>query len=207
MSIVSLANMKELLLTFMQVSPCGASNATSSTSPQTALASAETACDLGKAIFVLGPSSSGKTTLCNALAEELQIHPSRYVKEVARHVMRTQGFTRKDTGTYEMQAAIMRAQLQAEIEVLAVRHPQAVEAGDIVLLSDRSAVDPIVYASTAKTIAESTRSRLLHDSAFQANLALYKRSLFSKLFNTLSRSSSVHLFSSRPSSRERVDRG
>ena len=187
---VSLVIMKELLLTWMQEFPCDAPDgATSSslTSPQAVSRSVEIARDLGKAVFVLGPSSSGKTTLCNALAEELRIPSSCYVKEVARHVMRTQGFTRKDTGTYEMQAAIMRAQLQAEIEVLAVRHAEAVQVGHIVLLSDRSAVDPIVYASTAKTVAEGTRSRLLHDSVFQANLALYKRSLFSKLFNTLSK--------------------
>ena len=140
-----------------------------------------------RAIFIVGPSSCGKTTLCDALAADLQLEPELYIQEMARVVMRTQGFTRKDTGTYEMQAAIMRAQLQAEIEVLAVRHAEAVQVRHIALLSDRSAVDPIVYASTAKTVAEGTRTRLLHDGAFQANLALYKRSLFSKLFNTLSK--------------------
>jgi len=137
---------------------------------------ADTARDeVGKAIFILGPSSSGKTTLCNALAKDMQLSNDLYVKEVARHVMKTQGFSRNDVGTYEMQAAIMHAQLQAEVDVL--RHADAV-AGDVVLLSDRSAIDPIVYLSTAKNVAEGTESRLLDDRAFQAVLPMYRRSVF-----------------------------
>ena len=67
-----------------------------------------------EAIIVLGPSSSGKTTLCDALAEELCVPNTRYIKEIARTVMKTQGFSRKDTSSFDMQAAIMSAQAKAE---------------------------------------------------------------------------------------------
>ena len=127
-----------------------------------------------------------------------------YVREVARSVMKTQGFTRNDTGTYEMQAAIMHAQLQAEVEVL--RHAGAV-ANDVVLLSDRSAIDPIVYASTAKTVAEGTRSRLLLDQDFQAVLPVYRRSLFGKFQYTVKGVKAYLFLPSRAASSQRMDRG
>ncbi|TCD62009.1 hypothetical protein EIP91_007627 [Steccherinum ochraceum] len=133
----------------------------------------------GRAIFVLGPSSSGKTTLCAALAADLALPPSRYVTEVARHVMRTQGFSRDDTATYKMQAAIMHAQLKAEANVLKLGSEVEVGQQEVLLLSDRSAVDPVVYAATANvTTAKETQKRLVRDQAFQARLPLYQQSLF-----------------------------
>ena len=132
-----------------------------------------------EAVFVLGPSSSGKTTLCEALASALRIPPAQYIKEVARTVMKTHGFTRDDTDTYEMQHAIMTAQLRAEqIAMAAVAQRNA----HGLILSDRSAVDPIVYAGTSTASgAEERRQRLLHDDAFRTILPFYQRSLFGTL--------------------------
>ncbi|KAH9833399.1 AAA domain-containing protein, partial [Rhodofomes roseus] len=131
-----------------------------------------------RAVFVLGPSSSGKTTLCDALARYLNLDRTRYVTEVARTVMRERGFSRKDVNTYEMQYAIMVAQLQAEEKVLA-RSMGTGDDASMALLSDRSAIDPIVYASTSKSpAAEDMRRRLLHNRDFQAILPLYRISLF-----------------------------
>ena len=50
-----------------------------------------------RAVFVVGASSVGKTTLCNAIARELQVEPARWIRETAREVMRTQGFSRDTT--------------------------------------------------------------------------------------------------------------
>ncbi|KAI0644796.1 AAA domain-containing protein [Trametes meyenii] len=133
-----------------------------------------------KAIYVLGPSSSGKTTLCEALASELKVHPPQYIKEVARTVMRTHGFTRDDVDTYEMQYAIMHAQLEAE------KHAESslTEAKDSIqvppiMLSDRSAIDPIVYSGTsAVEDAIDHRQKLLDDTVLRAVLPAYRNSLF-----------------------------
>ncbi|OCH91053.1 hypothetical protein OBBRIDRAFT_753829 [Obba rivulosa] len=128
----------------------------------------------GIAIFVIGPSSSGKSTLCDALAAALGIDSARYIKEVARSVMRQTGFTRAHTDTYEMQYAIMTAQLAAEEQVLQMPFKEG-----IVMLSDRSAIDPIVYAATSQAPGASERERLLlGDAALRAILPLYRRSLF-----------------------------
>lgn len=127
------------------------------------------------AIFILGPSSSGKTTLCNALAERLALGPDKFVKEVARTVMKTNGFTRDDCHKYEMQHAIMAAQLKAEAAVLS----RAGTGGGITLLSDRSAVDPIVYAATSgREDSEVIQRKLRDDAAFNAIVPFYRRSLF-----------------------------
>ena len=138
----------------------------------------------GKAIFVLGPSSSGKSTLCDALARYLDLDRSRYVREVARTVMREQGFTRKDVDTYAMQHAIMAAQLKAEQKILESSEDSADE-GCVVMLSDRSAVDPIVYATTSRSPGgEDMRRKLMKNENFQGVLPFYRQSLFSKYINS-----------------------
>ncbi|KAI0333201.1 hypothetical protein GY45DRAFT_1245171 [Cubamyces sp. BRFM 1775] len=130
------------------------------------------------AVFVLGPSSSGKTTLCDALAEKLGIRPPQYIKEVARNVMKTHGFTRDNTDTYEMQYAIMAAQLEAE-ERAATTLQTTIVGSPKVILSDRSAIDPIVYAGTSGVPgALNRRRRLLEDVALQKMLPAYRNSLF-----------------------------
>lgn len=49
----------------------------------------------GQAVFIVGPSSSGKTTLCN-VSGTWRSSPSRHIKEIAGAVMREQGFSRKE---------------------------------------------------------------------------------------------------------------
>lgn len=128
------------------------------------------------AVFVVGPSSSGKTTLCNALAK--QINVSSYITEVARKVMREQGFSRDDVGSggkLDMQRAIMSAQLQAEEEA------QTRSTGQkSYVLSDRSAVDPIVYAGWCVEIddREDVMAGLMNREDFLAALGRYRSSLF-----------------------------
>ena len=127
-----------------------------------------------KAVFIVGASSVGKSTLCGALAEAFEVVPEIWIKETAREVMRTQGYSRDTTHKVEMQHAILTAQLRAEERALQYRGLH----GELLLLSDRSAVDPIVYAATSGVDEESKRSRLIQDPAFQATLPLYRESLF-----------------------------
>ncbi|KAF8877848.1 AAA domain-containing protein [Gymnopilus junonius] len=68
-------------------------------------------------IYIMGPSSTGKTTLCNALALKLGVPKEAYVTEVARQVMKETGFSRDTIGSLEMQKAIMEAHFRRE-EVL-----------------------------------------------------------------------------------------
>ncbi|KAK0204327.1 AAA domain-containing protein [Desarmillaria ectypa] len=88
-------------------------------------------------IYVVGPSSTGKTTLCTALAKKLDLHGSAYITEVARTVIKERGFTKAHIGLLEMQEAIMDAQID---------HEKETRGSFPVQVFDRSAVDPIVYA-------------------------------------------------------------
>lgn len=131
------------------------------------------------AVYIVGPSSTGKTTLCSALALKLGLGKSSYITEVARTVMRNRGFTREDVGTLEMQKAIMEAQL-AEEEKKRVT-AQAAQAGRRVLLSDRSAIDAIVYAiltSQNRTEADERWKILTGSAKFQTALPQYQKSTF-----------------------------
>lgn len=99
--------------------------------------------------------------------------------------MREGNFSREDVGTYEMQAAIMQAQLRAEEDVMRNWNEECPEGGtegdfNLKLLSDRSAVDPIVYASLADGSAAFQMSRrLLENPALQQILPVYRQhSLF-----------------------------
>jgi cytidylate kinase len=134
-------------------------------------------------IYIVGPSSTGKTTLCSALARRLGLGKSSYITEVARTVMRSRGFTRRDVGTLEMQKAIMEAQLaEEEKKRVMVDTAQGAQAlGSRVLLSDRSAVDAIVYAiltSQNKTEADDRWQILTSSGKFQSALPRYRQAKF-----------------------------
>ncbi|KAG8715393.1 hypothetical protein FRC08_010639 [Ceratobasidium sp. 394] len=128
-------------------------------------------------VYVVGPSSSGKTTLCKALAARLGLAPTRHVAEVARTVMQTTRFTREHVGTLAMQQAILNAQAVAEGKAR-MQHGGASQDGSRpFLLCDRSAIDPIVYAHFS--IVDQHGAEALAESAeLQGILPIYQDALF-----------------------------
>lgn len=92
--------------------------------------------------------------------------------------MKSQGFNRDRVHEFAMQQAIMDAQLEAERAVLSMPRPE--DGGQIFLLSDRSAVDPVVYAEITGGSGRQDRARLLGTEGFQRALAFYRESLFGK---------------------------
>ena len=85
--------------------------------------------------------------------------------------MRTQGFSRDDVDSLEMQRAILVAHLEQEKEGRECP----------IQICDRSAVDPIVYAVfTSNTAEEACRRRdlLVNHPIFQAVLQRYRQSTF-----------------------------
>jgi len=128
-------------------------------------------------LYVVGPSSTGKTTLCNAVAQSLKLHSWCYITEVARQIMKRRGFTKGDMGKIEMQSAIMLAQLEREAEVC----ERARNAGEALVLSDRSGIDPIVYAVlTAKDERQARQKRnlLIEQPTLQNALKRYRKAKF-----------------------------
>jgi len=135
-------------------------------------------------IYVVGPSSTGKSTLCGALfkyfttesqsqsprSDERSVLPYS-ISEVARKVMRDRQFTRDDVGTLEMQQAILEAQLKAERDALAFLASSDPKK-EKVLLSDRCAIDALVY--TRKFVSENAYKSLCETSEFQEALRRYR---------------------------------
>ncbi|VDB96180.1 unnamed protein product [Peniophora sp. CBMAI 1063] len=127
------------------------------------------------AIYVVGPSSAGKTTLCNALARQLGLPNEVYVTEVARTVMREQGFSRADVHKLEMQQAIVDAQIAHDTQAreaalrLTGSSKQAVPRSTLILC-DRSAIDALVYAK----LTSANDQALLESASFQTALASYR---------------------------------
>ncbi|KAJ7636651.1 AAA domain-containing protein [Roridomyces roridus] len=122
-------------------------------------------------IYVVGPSSTGKTTLCTAVAKRLGLVRGQFVTEVARKVIRELGLSRDNIGLLEMQEAIMRAHLERERE----------NEDEAIQLCDRSAIDPIVHAIfTAKDPgeAEARKKSLVALPEFQRILPAYRSSVF-----------------------------
>lgn len=92
--------------------------------------------------------------------------------------MQSKGYTRADVGTMEMQQAIMLAQLEKEANAFACARWGNSEG---LILSDRSGIDPIVYAiMTAKDEAEAHQKEdvLVNIPAFQMALRRYKEAIF-----------------------------
>jgi nicotinamide riboside kinase len=100
-------------------------------------------------IYVIGAQSTGKSTLVHALANRFRENTSRdsrnaprIIQEVARGVLRDHNFTAVDirasrTRALQLQRLILDAQAQAERQAL---------RSSSWFISDRSAIDPIVYA-------------------------------------------------------------
>lgn len=128
-------------------------------------------------VYVVGPSSTGKTTLCNAAAKSDKLQIPCYITEVARQVMRETGYTRQDVGTVEMQRAIMLAQLKRET-MACVQLPNDANS---LILSDRSGIDPIVYAILTGRDEHEARQKkdmLVNLPEFQAGLLRYRKAIF-----------------------------
>ncbi|KAM0226886.1 hypothetical protein ACHAP5_012292, partial [Fusarium lateritium] len=100
-------------------------------------------------IYVIGPQSTGKTTLINKLRDSLQhwladttIEAPQIVSEVARTVLTKNKYTANDITSstdrcLALQKLILDAQASAEKEAL--QHSSW-------FISDRSGFDPLVYA-------------------------------------------------------------
>ncbi|KAK5632476.1 hypothetical protein RRF57_008190 [Xylaria bambusicola] len=99
-------------------------------------------------IYIIGSQCTGKTTLVTALSDYFQHHPitsaksPAVIKEVARSVLEAHGFNRGDIRNsqdraLELQRLIIEAQSKAERSQLETSSW---------FISDRSAVDPIIYA-------------------------------------------------------------
>ncbi|KAF5981532.1 P-loop containing protein [Fusarium coicis] len=100
-------------------------------------------------IYIIGPQSTGKTTLVNELQADLEhgladssIDKPRIVSEVARTVLAKHKYSAEDIQTskvrcLELQQLILEAQAEAEKETL---------KSSSWFISDRSGFDPLVYA-------------------------------------------------------------
>ncbi|KAF2101258.1 hypothetical protein NA57DRAFT_72700 [Rhizodiscina lignyota] len=115
-----------------------------------------------KNIFVIGAQCTGKSTLVNGLeghfSQSLSLAPSpSIIREVARSVLHKYGFTRDDIlnspeRALQLQEKILEAQFEAEGAIL----------DDLTTkwyISDRSGLDPIVYAYLY--VSEESAQRLL----------------------------------------------
>jgi nicotinamide riboside kinase len=103
-----------------------------------------------KSVYIIGPQSTGKTTLVNYLEQSYERGNTKetsrpaIVREVARTVLQERHFTRNDLmqspeRALLMQQYIMQAQHQAERAATA-------QAPSSWYISDRSGLDCIVYA-------------------------------------------------------------
>ncbi|KFY03035.1 hypothetical protein V490_00329 [Pseudogymnoascus sp. VKM F-3557] len=99
-------------------------------------------------IYVVGAQNTGKTTLVKALekhfkgADGFRSDPPQIITEVARTVLQQHNFTANDiksspSRALALQTLILQAQLNAE---------RAISERGEWFVSDRSGVDPIVYA-------------------------------------------------------------
>jgi len=127
-------------------------------------------------IYIVGAASTGKTTLCRALLQKLGLEGTEFITETARSVMERDGFTRDDVGKLSMQVAIMKEQFLTE-----VKSREAAASSGRILLSDRSAVDAVVYAVVTAAGAEEAEERIRSLTAsrqFQSALPAYRNACF-----------------------------
>ncbi|KAK2759884.1 hypothetical protein FQN54_002618 [Arachnomyces sp. PD_36] len=114
-----------------------------------------------RAIYVVGAPCTGKTTLVHALASHLQPRNTQVITEVARKVFQesnilTSEIRSSPARSFELQRLILEAQLRAETEASRSASPSSLsysssdhqsDIEDTILISDRSGIDPIVFAS------------------------------------------------------------
>ena len=95
-------------------------------------------------VYIIGPQSTGKTTLVNALARAFG-DDVPVIREVARKVMAEKGYSKVDVDSsdperkFKMQRDIFTAQVETENSLLNST------TQDLSFISDRSAIDPLIY--------------------------------------------------------------
>ena len=121
-----------------------------------------------KNIFVIGAQSTGKTTIVNTVEQQIltqhesplsiacQQQKPTFIREVARNVLISYHFSREDITTspqraFQLQKHILDAQFEAE-DAASRQLPNW-------YVTDRSGLDPIVYASMF--VGEAAASELL----------------------------------------------
>ena len=119
-------------------------------------------------IYLVGAQCSGKTTLAIALKEHFSsdstLPPIALLTEAARGVLKRHNFTRNDirgdaSRCIELQRLILEAQWTEELRI----------SEESMLISDRSGIDPIVYAAKyahpgeSKSLLDSLAWRDLRD--------------------------------------------
>ncbi|CVL08459.1 uncharacterized protein FMAN_05188 [Fusarium mangiferae] len=129
-------------------------------------------------IYIIGPQSTGKTTLVNKLKADLEhwladsaIDKPQIVSEVARTVLAKHKYSAEDIQTsttrcFELQQLILEAQAAAEKEALKTSSW---------FISDRSGLDPLVYAK--RYAAPDAVERLKHLPVWKAVKARMESSL------------------------------
>jgi len=140
--------------------------------------------DYHKNIYVIGPQSTGKTTLVNALEKAFTSGngtPNRFnrtqpaiIREVARIVLKTYNFTRDDitnspTRALKLQELILKAQVKAEESALNESPEKAW------FVSDRSGLDPIVYAKIF--VGEDASQQMISSDEWKASAERMKNGL------------------------------
>ncbi|KAI4116476.1 MAG: hypothetical protein LQ345_003108 [Seirophora villosa] len=119
-------------------------------------------------IYVIGAQSTGKTTLVTALAQHFEQHHATtgdtadkpmIIKEVARGVLQRHNYTAADivsskSRALELQRLILEAQCEAEKA-----------ASNLWYISDRSGLDPLVYARQYVGVEET--SGLMQEQSWQ----------------------------------------
>ena len=94
-------------------------------------------------VYIIGPQSTGKTTLVNALSRAFN-DKVPIIREIARKVMAEKGYSKIDVDSenkerrLSMQRDIFTAQVEAEMSLLSSSEGAS-------FLSDRSAIDPLIY--------------------------------------------------------------
>jgi len=94
---------------------------------------------LTRCVYIIGPQSTGKSTLVDGLIERFNGHV-RVIKEIARKVMNDKGYTREDVNSGDR-----KRQFSFQNDIFLTQLEEEARLHDTVYISDRSAIDPLVY--------------------------------------------------------------
>lgn len=119
-------------------------------------------------VYLIGPESTGKTTLFRALVTRLALPAQRTVPEVARALMQTQGWTGHDTGVLSRQMAIATATLEAE---------ERAATSNKGVVADRNALCCCVYLKRLSTLGDNTWHEIARELDVRGALSRYRKGL------------------------------